>query len=581
MNQRVLFAWLGLACTLPPLLAYNLTPSATLFNQLLALGLWGLVMANSNGQLQTRSQWDLHAAPWLLMLAAAGASVLINGLPLSLALAGFALVGGALFVLQWARALDGSIRQQTFTALCWGLVAAGALSTLVSIVQVFEPTWPDGVWIAHSGIPGRAIGNMRQPNHLASLLLWACIAAVWLSESRLDRANTGAARRLPPGLALSLFAFVFAVVLSASRTGMFLGVTLLALWGVLDRSLSRGARLALMLTPLMALMSAGLMVWWAHANDAAFGAESRLAEGAGSPSRIAILRNTWALLQQNPWTGVGWGEFNLAWTMTPFPDRPVAFFDHCHNLVMQLLVELGWPLGLLVLGLLAASIWRACQAARMAQGANAPMLRCAFMLVLMIGLHSMLEYPLWYAYFLLPTACALGLLLGAADDAALSESGALRWPSLPAAVVRIVGGLMAAASIYAVWDYAHIVAIYDPGPNAGSLESRVARGQRSVFFSTLADYAAATTFSPGAQALVATRQTAHNLIDARLMKDWAESLNALGDVDRARYVAARLREFHNAAVADWFAECDQSEARDALPFQCTAPQREYGFREMR
>ena len=29
------------------------------------------------------------------------------------------------------------------------------------------------------------------------------------------------------------------------------------------------------------------------------------------------------------------------------------------------------------------------------------------MMVLLVGLHSLLEYPLWYAYFLLPAAWAL------------------------------------------------------------------------------------------------------------------------------------------------------------------------------
>jgi hypothetical protein len=35
------------------------------------------------------------------------------------------------------------------------------------------------------------------------------------------------------------------------------------------------------------------------------------------------------------------------------------------------------------------------------------------MFVLMISLHSLLEYPLWYAYFLLPAAWAFGFGLGA------------------------------------------------------------------------------------------------------------------------------------------------------------------------
>ncbi|HRD98830.1 MAG TPA: Wzy polymerase domain-containing protein, partial [Rubrivivax sp.] len=38
--------------------------------------------------------------------------------------------------------------------------------------------------------------------------------------------------------------------------------------------------------------------------------------------------------------------------------------------------------------------------------------RTAFAMVLLIGLHSLLEYPLWYAYFLLPAAWAWGFALG-------------------------------------------------------------------------------------------------------------------------------------------------------------------------
>ena len=43
--------------------------------------------------------------------------------------------------------------------------------------------------------------------------------------------------------------------------------------------------------------------------------------------------------------GVGFGEFNLAWTLSEFPSRPTAFFDHTHNLPLQLLVGAGRSAG--------------------------------------------------------------------------------------------------------------------------------------------------------------------------------------------------------------------------------------------
>ena len=64
------------------------------------------------------------------------------------------------------------------------LLVAGFLSAIVGCVQVFAPDWPDGEIIARSGMPGRAVGNLRQPNHLSSLLLWAMIALVALFELR-------------------------------------------------------------------------------------------------------------------------------------------------------------------------------------------------------------------------------------------------------------------------------------------------------------------------------------------------------------------------------------------------------------
>ena len=96
-----------------------------------------------------------------------------------------------------------------------------------------------------------------------------------------------------------------------------------------------------------------------------FGGAARLAEGDISSSRFGIWANTLALIRQQPWSGVGFGEFNLAWTLTPFPGRPVAFFDHTHNLPLQLAVELGLPLAAAVMALL---LWALVRGLRRAPG---------------------------------------------------------------------------------------------------------------------------------------------------------------------------------------------------------------------
>ncbi|HLO96576.1 MAG TPA: Wzy polymerase domain-containing protein [Burkholderiaceae bacterium] len=579
-----------LAASLPTAIAYSLTPSTTLVNQLMAMGLWGGVLLTQ--QLQIRpAGWGVRprSLEGLMAVVVAVLAALLGGSLTALTvLPALALLMAGLLVLAGARAGASGQGLTLGRALALGLLLAALAGAVVSVVQVFLPDWADATWIARSGIPGRAVGNIRQPNHLASLLLWGCIGAVWLSEGW--GRERPALRALLP---LVLWLLLFCVVLSASRTGMWFGVALLALWGAVDAALSRQARLSLLITPLLTYASWQFMHWWSASSGHAFGAEARLAEGAGSPSRVAILKNSWALLQQHPWRGVGWGDFNFAWTLTPFPDRPVAFFDHCHNLVMQILVEMGWPLGLLMLGALAWLLWLALRAACRARGALALQRRCALMVVLMIGLHSMLEYPLWYLYFLLPTAFALGVAL-AADGPAEGTQG-LTGPAedtqdlTPAAggaglhqrLLNAAGALMIAGAAYAGWDYLHIVDIYRSGPRLPSLEERIARGQRSLLFSASADYAAATVPVPSQATLDAARRTGHNLIDVRLMMAWAQSLHQVGETDKARYLVQRLQEFHNAAADEWLGECANWPAHAMRPFQCDPPQQSYRYEDFR
>lgn len=563
----------------PALLAYNVSPSSTFLNQALALALWAAFVAVGalvappppRGAVWRATAWPGLAL--LLVLAAVGWSWGPGALPPGLALsaAGMLLAAG-LLLLAGAAAGGGAAALPLFTAFCIGWVVAGVLNAAIGTVQVFAPAWPDGNWIARSGLAGRAVGNLRQPNHLSSLLLWAAIAVVPLAE--LGRLR----RRTAFGLMLLL---VYAVVLTASRTGV-VGVGLLAAWGLLDRRLSRAARALLLAAPLMYLLAWAGLAAWAEWGRHAFGGEARLAEADLSGSRFGIWANTIALIRQQPWAGVGFGEFNLAWTLTPFPGRPTAYFDHAHNLPLHLAAELGLPLAAVVLGLLCAALWRALRAPPGAAQADAVMQRSAGMMLLLIGLHSLLEYPLWYAYFLLPTAWIFGFALararaaGAAGGApggapggeaagAVGAVGAVGAAAAPAAGAKagasglralLLAGAAALAlgSVAAVADYARVAAIYVPTGGGASLAQRIEAGRRSWFFAHHADYADVTTLHSPALPPAFT-EAPHYLLDGRLMGAWAQALAAEGRLDEARHLAARLREFGGEAADELFAPC--------------------------
>ena len=295
------------------------------------------------------------------------------------------------------------------------------------------------------------------------------IAAVWLTEARVLQRWMGEA------LAVLL---MFAVVLSASRSGV-IGAVMLALWGLLDRRLSGRARVGLLLAPLLyALLWAGAAAW-AHQTQQVFGGETRFSGGGDiSSSRFGIWANTLALIRAHPWVGVGFGEFNFAWTLTPFPGRPIAFFDHAHNLPLHLAAELGLPLAALVLGLLGWALWCAWRAGMADDGEPVSHLRAAFVMVLMVLVHSLLEYPLWYAYFLLPAVFALGLGVGGspAEAARAAASQAVGPRATVARPLVVAGMLMMLAAVVSVRDYMRVVVIFAPPENASPLAERIADG---------------------------------------------------------------------------------------------------------
>ena len=231
-----------------------------------------------------------------------------------------------------------------------------------------------------------------------------------------------------------------------------------------------------------------------------------------------------------------------------------------------------------------SALWRALMSALRAGAApdrlQAPMLRAAFVMVFMVCVHSLLEYPLWYAYFLLPTAFAFGLCLaGPGPTAAAVEGRTARDATRPlvvASMLLMIGGL---ASVY---DYTRVVVIFAPPEGAPPLAQRIADGRRSWFFAHHADYAAATNAPRPAEAMRSFLVASHYLLDTRLMISWANALNDAGDTDHARYVAQRLREFRNEGADAFFAPCaEPAQSGAALPFQCEAPQRHYDFQDFR
>jgi len=561
-----------LAVAVPLLIGGSLSPSSTFFNQVAATLGWGLALAAwglAGRALRLRPDVPRAAMAGLLAALAVVALGILAApaTPWGQRLAGLGLVvlAGAVALASAQAGLPVSWRQLA-PAVLLALLAAGLYSVVVGLLQVFLPDWTDGLYVAHRTAEGLAIGNIRQPNQLSTLLLWACAAAVWWSV----------VRGWPLGLLAGLLAaLLFTVVLTASRTGV-IGVVMLALWGLVDRRLPRRVRLLLLAGPAFYALAWWGMTQWAAAAGHAFHGGQRMTatlHGYGSDARVNTWLNTWALIKMHPWTGVGFGAYNFAWTLTPFPGRSTAFFDHSHNLLLQLAVELGLPAALLVLCLLAASLWAGRRGLTAAQDERAVSARTALFMLAIVAVHSLLEYPLWYAYFLLPTAALWGWYAGLAGEAAeapapqpspadAGEGSSMLMPRL----TSLFGALTIAASAYALFDFWRVATIFEPQilGASGPLAERIKRGRQGLLFGQHADYARVTMAERPQDVFDSFGRPLFHLLDTRLMIAYARALAGRGELEKARDVAARLREFDKPEAEEFFSVC----AANPAAFQC-------------
>jgi hypothetical protein len=110
---------------------------------------------------------------------------------------------------------------------------------------------------------------------------------------------------------------------------------------------------------------------------------------------------------------------------------------------------------------------------------------------------------------------------------------------------------------------------------------RIEDGQRSWLFSHHADYARITALEDVSPPTPADfRRASHYLLDTRLLTAWASAYAREGDVERARWIADRLRELRQPLADPFFAPCADAAVADK-PFQCTPASRVFTWRDFR
>jgi hypothetical protein len=152
----------------------------------------------------------------------------------------------------------------------------------------------------------------------------------------------------------------------------------------------------------------------------------------------------------HPYFGFGWGQTGHAQFL--MMDEKIAQggnFLQAHNMVIDLIIWNGFPMGLVIAALL---LWWALHMIKNIRDYS-QLVRVAFLA--MLGTHAMLEYPLQYAYFLLPAGMVAGSLNRSSGQVMLGAGrkwlmGTLLAISLATLAVTIQDYFKAERSFYAL-----------------------------------------------------------------------------------------------------------------------------------
>ena len=288
------------------------------------------------------------------------------------------------------------------TVLAVFLLLGAELNALAGLHQHFQ--WHSFLdQVVTTKVSAGVFGNVAQPNHYADYLVLGLASLGLLYARGALRAWQAALLALP---------ILFVLPLTGSR-GTWIYLMWLAGSAFMWQRRNRTER-PLFYYTLAVLVGFGLMhlviqLPWLQAGSGSVNTVQRmLAEDVGSGGvRLYLWREAGMMFLNSPLIGVGFGQYGWNhYELAPLLHNPgiTGLYNNAHNLVMQLAAEGGLAALLVLVGTVLPWLLRAWR------GERSIYHWWGYALLAVLAAHSMLEYPLWYAYFLGIAALTLGLL---------------------------------------------------------------------------------------------------------------------------------------------------------------------------
>lgn len=325
-------------------------------------------------------------AQWELGLIAYSGDALVS----SLFLAGF----GFAWYLGARIALVSNEQGRVLIYAATLFVAAACASGFIAVLQWLNQDQSIRFFIAERG-SNRPYANLAQPNLLATLLVMGVVFVYLLYLRKCIRAWQLLV--LTAGLSFGLITTESrAGLLSAFCLGLFLMVRARPEWRLGER------RLVATWWGLLLV----LVTLWRPINGSLALQPIRQIDLAGNSDRLEIWRQVIAGITDAPWFGYGWRQTATAQTVGVNVVPGEVPTDYAHNVMLDVLAWVGFPLGIFLLLL---CTWWLLRTIRSLKNSTEFVLFAATIPFLV---HSMVEFPFAFAFFLFPLACIFGYLHG-------------------------------------------------------------------------------------------------------------------------------------------------------------------------
>jgi O-antigen ligase len=402
---HISLAFAGLMWVLP-FLYYNHTYPITTFYQEWGTGLLGLCALPL---LLTARYWQAPEIPRIVMLPIGLMLLLmvqffagrIDHFDHMMLLALYFLFAALLMMLGQRLRIELGL-PTVATALAVFLLVGAELNTLAGILQHYR--WNTFLSPFVTVKSSSAVyGNTAQPNHYADYLALGLISLGLLYVRQSLRIWQATLLALP---------VLFVMVLSGSRSSwlyLLFASGLAFLWQRRDKSLRPLWYFSLLLVLGFGLMHFVVQIpWLAGASGSITTTERLLGDNASGRIRVHLWREAALIFTQFPLLGAGFGQFAFQHLQLAAELRNPAIsglYNNAHNLVLQIAAEAGLAGVAVLLGTLGLWFWQS-----VVRGVQFTLYHWwGYAILAVLGIHSLLEYPLWYAYFIAVAAIMLGI----------------------------------------------------------------------------------------------------------------------------------------------------------------------------